>query len=143
MNKPEIGSSPLRNSEKLDLNELLARKLEALFHEVREREKVFAILNTHGIEKRGREPERVKSTILKLSGRDLKRIQIYTDYAKQDFRDIISWAECSRQRKNWSLPDGPKKQRLIEANRAEYEQWLFQKCRLPVTLLDTASSTND
>ncbi len=83
----------------MDLNELLARKLVALFPEVRETEKVSAIFNTFRIEKREREPERVKLDILRLSGCDLKNIQICTDYAKQDFRDIISWAEYPRRRK--------------------------------------------
>ncbi|MBV1882775.1 MAG: hypothetical protein KUG82_14140 [Pseudomonadales bacterium] len=47
-----------------------------------------------------------------------------TKYAKEDFRDILSWAEYPRQSKKWSLPDGPKKQQIVDADRVEFEEWL-------------------
>ncbi len=34
------------------------------------------------------------------------------------------WAEYPRQSKKRSMPDGPEKQKLVEADRAGYEEWL-------------------
>jgi len=59
---------------------------------------------------------------LQLAG--FSRIEKMTKYAKEDFRDILSWAEYPRQSKKWSLPDGPKKQQIVDADRVEFEEWL-------------------
>lgn len=108
----------------MDRKEILARKLKALFPEEHERAQVLATLETYGAGKHEQEPDRVRLAVLKLSGGDLKQIQRYTAFAKQDFRDILTWAEYPRQSKKWSMPDGPKKRKLVEADRAEYEDWL-------------------
>ena len=88
------------------------------------RDEVKSILDTYGTEEYEQEPFRVRLAILKLSHTDLEEIKRTTNLAKQDFRDILTWAEYPRQSKKWSMPDGPKKQKLIEADRAEYEAWL-------------------
>ncbi|MEJ1355999.1 MAG: hypothetical protein RNU03_01380 [Candidatus Sedimenticola sp. (ex Thyasira tokunagai)] len=66
----------------------------------------------------------MKLAILKLAGSDLKEIEKYTETAKQDYRDVLTWAEYPRQSKKWSMPDGPKKNNLIEADKEEYDKWL-------------------
>jgi len=62
-----------------------------------------------------------------VSGGDLKQIQKYTEFAKEDFRDILIWAEYPRQSKKWSMPDGPKKRKLAEA-----EQSRIRRLVIPV-----------
>ena len=62
--------------------------------------------------------------ILKLSGNDVEQVRRNTQFAKEDFRDVLVWAEYPRQGKRGSMPDGLKKQKLIEADRKAYEAWL-------------------
>ena len=108
----------------MDYEAILSRKLRSLFPDKDRRAEARAILDTYGIENHEQEAVRVRLTVLKLSGSDLEGIKRTTDFAKQDFRDVVSWAEYPRQSKKWSMPDAPKKQKLIEADRAEYEAWL-------------------
>jgi hypothetical protein len=108
----------------MNLKKILTRKLRALFPEEQQRAEVLATLEAYGVEKHEQEPDRVRLAVLKLSGGDLKQIKRYTEFAKQDFRDILTWAEYPRQSKKWSMPDGPNKRKLVEADRAEYEDWL-------------------
>jgi hypothetical protein len=44
--------------------------------------------------------------------------------AKIDYRDILSWAEYPRQSKEPLLRDSSKKQKLIEKDMEEYQNWL-------------------
>lgn len=108
----------------MDSETILLQKLESLFPDKKQRDQVIAILDSYGTENHEQEPIRLKLAILKLSGSDLKEIKKNTEFAKQDFRDILSWAEYPRQSKNWSMPDDPKKQKLVDLDRAEYEKWL-------------------
>jgi hypothetical protein len=108
----------------MDYEAILDRKLRSLFPDKYRRAEARAIIDTYGIENNEQEPVRVRLAILKLSDSNLAEIKRTTDFAKQDFRDVLSWAEYPRQSKKWSMPDGPKKQKLVEADRAEYEEWL-------------------
>jgi hypothetical protein len=36
----------------------------------------------------------------------------------------LTWAEYPKQSKKGSMPDGPKKQKLVAEDRAQYEKWL-------------------
>jgi hypothetical protein len=103
---------------------ILKRKLEALFPVPSERETVLSILACYGTEKHEREPDRVKIAILRLAGTEIDKIRKYTQLAKEDYRDILSWAEYPRQSKSWSLLEGPEKKKLRELDRANYEKWL-------------------
>ena len=69
-----------------------------------------------------------------------------TKYAKEDFRDILSWAEYPRQSKKWSLPDGPKKQKIVDADRVEFVEKVisskltfFYKYLFPVIWVGSSS----
>ncbi|MFC1798497.1 hypothetical protein ACFLZL_01670 [Thermodesulfobacteriota bacterium] len=108
----------------MDYKAILSRKLRTLFPDEEQRNHVITILDTYGVEPHEQESSRVRLAILKLSDLDLEKIKRTTHFAKQDFRDILTWAEYPRQSKKPPLPDGPKKQKLIEADRAEYEAWL-------------------
>lgn len=108
----------------MDYEAILSGKLLSLFPEQTLRDEVIAVLGLYGMETHEQEPVRVRLAILKLSGSSLIEIKNNTKLAKKDFRDILAWAEYPRQSQKWSMPDGPEKQKLIQADRAEYEQWL-------------------
>ena len=108
----------------MDYEAILSRKLESLFPEKVLRDDVIVTLESYGTEKYEREPVRVRLAILKLSGSDIEAVKKNTTTARQDYRDILAWAEYPRQSKKWSMPNGPEKQKLIKADRLEYEQWL-------------------
>jgi len=108
----------------MDYESILTRKLRSLFPDKEKRNEVETILDTYGIEEYEQEPLRVRLAILKVSDSNLEEIKRTTAMAKQDFRDILTWAEYPRQSKKWSMPEGPKKQKLIDADSAEYKTWL-------------------
>ena len=107
-----------------ELVEILQRKLQAMFPGAQTREKAEATLATYGLESHEKEPERVRLAILRLAGDDINQVEKYTNNARQDYRDVLSWAEYPRQSKQWDLPDGSEKEKIKAADREEYEQWL-------------------
>ena len=54
---------------------------------------VMAILDLYGVKSYERERERVQLAILKLSEGDARKLLHYLDVAKQDYRDVLYWAE--------------------------------------------------
>jgi hypothetical protein len=110
--------------KKTDYRGILSRKMKALFPDTQKRAEVIAVLESYGTEKYEQEPYRVRLAILKLAGTDLLEIQKTTEQAKQDFRDVLTWAEYSRQGRSCSLSDGAEKQKLIAADKADYAAWL-------------------
>ena len=105
--------------------EILLNKLKKIFLDEKDRKDVISILNEYGKEKHEQEPDRVRLAILKISIDTIESIKHNTDFAKQDFRDILVAAEYPNQSKEWSMPDGTKKQKLISKDRLQYENWLF------------------
>jgi hypothetical protein len=68
----------------------------------------------------------VRLAIVKLAGTDLESLRRYTLMAKQDYRDVLAWAEYPLQSKAGVIKAGPDKDRLIRKDREQYEQWLFE-----------------
>lgn len=108
----------------MNLEDFLDRKLKSLFSDSSARTTVTGILNSYGIEKHEQEPIRVQLAILKLSGADIEQVRINTKYAKQDFRDVLVWAESPNLGAVWNKPDGPAKQNVIDTDKADYDIWL-------------------
>ena len=104
--------------------ETLLRKLKIIFLDEKDCEKARDILCEYGKEKHEQEPYRVRLAILKISENNLDSLKQNTMFAKQDFRDTLVAAEYPDQSKKWSMPDGPKKQKLIKKDRLQYEEWL-------------------
>ena len=77
--------------------ELLKNKLESIFPNQNEQERAIDILTSYGVEGHEQEPFRVRLAVLKLTGSDLAEIEKTTKLAKEDFRDILTWAEYPRQ----------------------------------------------
>lgn len=94
-----------------DYSSLLPRVLSRLFPEVSTREHVARILSSYGRQSFHLEVDRVHLGILKLSGADLSAIERWTQFACDDFRDLLIEAE-------YRLSFG--KDRLREANLQKY-----------------------
>ncbi len=107
-----------------DLQAILNRKLAVLFPDHAHRRAANSALNEYGTEAHEQEPVRVRLAILKLAGGSIDKLQKNTTFAKQDFRDILVWAEYPRQANNGSFSDNQKRNKLIEADREEYRSWL-------------------
>ena len=108
----------------MNYKELVQKKLVSLFPDKNSRERVSNILMNYGLENYEREPNRVRLAVLKLGGTDISEIEKMIKCSKEDFRDILSWAEYPRQSKNPAMSNGSKKQKLIEADKKEYDEWL-------------------
>lgn len=106
------------------LKTLLERKLEVLFPDDFIRRRVRKILGDYGRGAHESEPERVRLAVLKLAGAELRSVEKYTGYAREDYRNILAWAEYPRQAREWVMPDADEKQKMIEADLTEYENWL-------------------
>lgn len=104
--------------------EILTRKLKALFPDKQSHIDAVSILSEYGRESYEPEKIRVRLAIVKLASNSLDKIIEYTYVAKQDYRDILSWAEYPRQSEHWSLKNKDKKQQLIKEDLEEYQQWL-------------------
>jgi hypothetical protein len=60
------------------------------------RAEALAILSAYGVGPDEPEYARVRKAIIRLSNADLDRLRYYTDQAKQEYRDVLSWdAETS------------------------------------------------
>jgi hypothetical protein len=106
------------------LKALLEGKLETMFPEDFTRRRVRKILLEYGHEAHEREPDRVRLAILKLAGAELRSVEKYTGYAQDDYRTILAWAEYPRQAREWVMPDADTRREMIDADLAEYENWL-------------------
>jgi len=107
-----------------DHAKILAHKMEVSFSEKQSREEALGILMTYGGKKIEPEPDRVRLAILKLSGSDMECLQETTKNAKQDYRDVLAWAESPNQNIAGSLPEGKKKERLRQADQEQFENWV-------------------
>ena len=54
---------------------------------------VLALLDSYGTRRSEPERERVQLAILKLSGGDIEKPRHDLDVARQDYRDVLYWAE--------------------------------------------------
>lgn len=110
----------------MNLEKILDEKLAKLFPDSEMRSGVIDTLNQYGQENHEQEPSRVKLAILKLSGNDTENIKKYTNMAKQDYRDILSWAEYPRQSKKVFISDKAEKAELTRLDLEEYQRWLAE-----------------
>jgi predicted Fe-Mo cluster-binding NifX family protein len=61
--------------------------------------RVLELLDTYGIESYERERERVQLAILKLSEGNEEKLREFVAVAKQDYRDVLFWADNPEQAK--------------------------------------------
>ena len=54
---------------------------------------ILSLLDEYGVQDWQREKERVQLAILKLSTGDEEKLRYFTEVAKQDYRDVLMWAD--------------------------------------------------
>lgn len=107
--------------------EILSQKLAVMFPNDKHKDQARKILSEYGTEPSEPEPDRVRLAILKLAGANIDCLKETTTGAKRDFRDILAWAEYPNQTIARSLPDGHKKEKLIQIDLKQYEDWLLNR----------------
>ena len=88
---------------------------------------VLGILNEYGTESWQRELDRVRLAALKLAAGDIEQLRRRVDTARQDYRDVLAYAEYPGY---MSRVPGPgtrppdEVQRIIDADWKQYQEWL-------------------
>jgi hypothetical protein len=113
-----------KKMDRNDLAAILECKLVQMFPASETRSEVMELLQSYGLAEHEREPERVHLAILKLAEATGESIRRYTEFARQDYRDVLAWAECPNQVKAGPSIDPALKQRLSAMDRAQYQAWL-------------------
>ncbi len=74
----------------------------------------------------GPEPLRVRMAIVKLCDEDRRDSpRHYVDTARQDHRDVLSWAEFPQQlRPDWFSLSVTERAKVTKADRQQYARWL-------------------
>jgi hypothetical protein len=111
----------------------VARKLEGIWPDSSERDRVRAELERYGREPHEREVSRVRLAILRLcEGASVKVAELVTA-AKRDYRDVLMWAEYpSEGRAVWAVrpkltdEERQRLERIREEDRQQYAEWLKQ-----------------
>ncbi|MFO0848923.1 MAG: hypothetical protein U0871_10285 [Gemmataceae bacterium] len=67
---------------------------------------------------------RVHLAILKLSGGDPAKVAEFIAAAKQDYRDVLAWAEYPRYSARGGFEEESEEQQAINDDWAEYKGWL-------------------
>jgi hypothetical protein len=91
-----------------------------------EEAEILSLLSEYGVDHRRRETNRVRLAVLKLAAGDAHRVKHYVECARNDYRDVLSWAEYPNYCKlltPWKLPQAQVEQ-TIDADWAEYQEWL-------------------
>jgi hypothetical protein len=90
-----------------------------------ERTAALALLEDYGTAPHEREVMRVRVAVLKLSDGRLPELERLIASARQDYRDVLAWAEYPAElvQPTWRLPE-PDVARIRAADRAQYLAWL-------------------
>lgn len=114
---PETNSSTIQ--------EILTRKLSQLFPNDQQRTEAAQLLAHYGTQPGENEPLRVALAILKLASSDIEEIKKLLTIARNDYRDLLAWAEY---RKEMAHPPGSlsneELSRIRKEDQDEYQNWL-------------------
>jgi hypothetical protein len=72
-------------------------------------ERVLVLLETYGVESYERERERVQLALVKLSGGSEEKLRECVTVAKEDYRDILAWADSPEE----ARIDTPEKKKQV------------------------------
>jgi hypothetical protein len=105
----------------------LDRKLRGLYPNPSRRRAALNELLRYGALSDEPQPERVRLSILKLVGSNLDELKKTVDGAKEDWEDIVSWAERPRETRsqigNHKLHENQKR-KIQQEDRDEWNSWL-------------------
>src|SRR4051812_13555457 len=105
---------------------LLTRVLERMFPDPGQRLQALSTLEQYGGDTQP-EATRVRLAILKVEGADMARLQLGVNGAKQDYEDILAWAESPTETR---LRLGNRKltphqwAEIAAQDQKQYEDWL-------------------
>ena len=90
-----------------------------------EAEEVLAILETYGEFDYERERKRVQLAILKLSEGNIDKLRANVKIAKQDYRDVLAYAEYPSEMRypTWRM-EAQKVETIRQTDRKQYQEWL-------------------
>jgi len=106
---------------------LISLKLEKLFPDKATRMQALRLLERYGADSGEFKVERVRLAILRSSGTDLHQIESGVRGAKEDYQDIIAWAEtparmrCGMANRKLSPVE---LSNVEEQDKRQYEDWL-------------------
>jgi hypothetical protein len=104
--------------------DLVQAKIAVVFAD-REPAAVLEVLDRYGVEKHEQERRRVQLAILKLCDEaETPDLEGTVEYAKQDFRDALAWAESPNLGTRFRTTDGRKREKLAAKDREQYLAWL-------------------
>lgn len=109
-----------------DYSSLLPRVLSKLFPDASTREQAVRILSSYGRESFHLEVERIHLGILKLSGADLSAIERWTQFACDDFRDLLIEAEyrLSFGKDRLRVANPHNYEALMKKEQEQYDAWI-------------------
>jgi hypothetical protein len=109
------------------LGSLLDRKLRGLYPDAKKRRAALNELVRYGVSSHEPEPERVRLAILKLAGSNAELLKDTVDGAKEDWEDIVGWAERPRESRahlgNHKLHEN-QRLKIQQEDREEWKSWL-------------------
>lgn len=102
---------------------IILRKIGQVFPD-RAPADVLACLDQYGVESYERERRRVQLAILKLCNETGQGdLETYVQTAKQDYRDVLAWAEYPREFKAFGETDPARLASARDADRREFQAW--------------------
>ena len=105
----------------------LDRKLQGLYPDPSKRRAALNELLRYGGSSDEPEPERVRLAILKLAGSNQDELKKIVDGAKEDWEDIVGWAERPRETRshmgNHKLHENQNR-KIQQEDRDEWNSWL-------------------
>ena len=91
-------------------------------------EKIIKILRRYGQDDYEKESPRVQLAIIKLSDGDLEKLEEYVNLAKQDYRDVLAFAEYPEEMRTGFLEmremTEDEVKAIRERDRDQYLSWL-------------------
>ena len=120
-----------RHGEHKALSPDVVQRVDLLWSDAGDRRRICEALATYGVESYEREAERVQLAILKLSEGTEEKALAMVAAAKQDYRDVLMWAEYPEQGSTPPLPpriltkaERNHLERVRRRDRKQYEAWL-------------------
>jgi hypothetical protein len=110
-----------------DYGRLFQRVVERMFPDRAVRLEALGALEQYGVGSDEPEPERVRLAIVKLAGANIEEIRSIVAGAKEDYEDILCWAESPQETRcrigNRKL--APHEwQEIVAEDRRQYEEWV-------------------
>jgi hypothetical protein len=86
-------------------------------------DQIMSMLNTYGTEDWQREPQRVRLSVLKLANGNIDELRRYIEWAKCDYRDVISPVEYPMATKKIFRMDKLTKEEIESIYKKDWEQY--------------------